>query len=92
MLLIDVLGYVGSLTLAWCGLPQAIKCYKEKSAKGLSAWFIWMWIFGEIMVWTYLWMKNGTDIPVIINYGSNVILGFTIAYFKYFGADVHYNE
>lgn len=38
-----VIEWVGSIALALCALPQAVKCYREKSSAGLSVLLAVMW-------------------------------------------------
>lgn len=73
-------GWVGSLCLGLCGLPQAIKCYQTKSAKDISAMFLLLWLTGEICTLIYVIPK--WDWPLIINYLFNIILIGVIANYK----------
>jgi uncharacterized protein with PQ loop repeat len=78
----ETLGYIGSIMLAICGLPQAIESYKTKSSEGLTWGFIGLWFFGEIFTFAYILPKM--DLPLLINYSANIIFLSVIIYFKIF--------
>jgi uncharacterized protein with PQ loop repeat len=78
----ETIGYIGSILLAICGLPQAIESYKTKSSEGLTWGFILLWFFGEIFTFAYILPKM--DLPLLINYSANLIFLIIILYFKIF--------
>jgi len=78
----ETIGYIGSILLAICGLPQAIESYKTKSSEGLTWGFILLWFFGEIFTFAYILPKM--DLPLLINYSVNIIFLIIILYFKIF--------
>jgi hypothetical protein len=78
----ETLGYIGSIMLAICGLPQAIESYKTKSSEGLTWGFIGLWFWGEIFTFAYILPKM--DLPLLINYSVNIIFLSVIIYFKLF--------
>ena len=78
----EIIGYIGSILLAICGLPQAIESYKTKSSEGLTWGFILLWFFGEIFTFAYILPKM--DLPLLINYSANLIFLIIILYFKIF--------
>jgi uncharacterized protein with PQ loop repeat len=83
MILEHLLGWVGSICFAVCAIPQTYMVYKQGNAKGVSAYFLWLWIVGEITTILYVlgWLFS---IPLLINYTINLIcLGFITKY-KYF--------
>ena len=59
----DNIGWIGSILLAFCGLPQAIESYKTKSSEGLTWGFISMWFIGEIFTIIYVFPKM--DLPLL---------------------------
>lgn len=79
--MLNILGWIGSILFAICGLPQAIKCYKEKHADGISTSFLLMWLFGEIFTMIYVLPKM--DLPLLFNYSINLVFLFVITYFKF---------
>ena len=78
----ETIGYIGSIMLAICGLPQAIESYKTKSSEGLTWGFILLWLFGELFTFAYILPKM--DLPLLINYSANIIFLTIIVYFKIF--------
>lgn len=80
--MIDLFGWFGSLLLAVCGLPQAIKSIKDKHSDGVSIIFLLMWFFGEIFQLIYCLDKM--VLPIILNCLMNFIFVSIIFYFKIF--------
>lgn len=76
----EQIGWLGSILLAFCGLPQAIESIKTKSSEGLTWGFIGMWFLGEIMTFIYILPKM--DLPLLFNYTANIIFLAIIIYFK----------
>lgn len=78
--MIEVFGWVSSIFLALCGVPQAWKCFKEKHARGISWGFILLWFAGEIVGLVYT-ISIGAY-PLIANYSFNTLVTFVILYYK----------
>lgn len=78
----ETIGWLGSILLAFCGLPQAIESYKTKSSEGLTWGFISMWFFGEIF--TIIYILPQMVLPLLFNYTANVIFLSIIIYYKIF--------
>ena len=76
----ESLGWLGSILLAFCGLPQALESIKTKSSEGLTWGFIGMWFIGEIMTFIYILPK--LDLPLLFNYTANIIFLSIIIYYK----------
>ena len=76
----EIIGWLGSILLAFCGLPQAIESYKTKSSEGLTWGFIGMWFIGEIM--TIIYILPQMVLPLIFNYTANIIFLSIIIYYK----------
>ena len=76
----DNIGWIGSILLAFCGLPQALDTIKRKSAKGLAWGFLLMWFVGELATFIYIIPKM--DLPLLINYGANMIFLSIILFYK----------
>jgi uncharacterized protein with PQ loop repeat len=74
------IGWIGSLLLALCGLPQAIESFKNKHSNGLTWGFILMWFIGEICTFVYIIPKM--DFPLLVNYSANICFLIIIIYFK----------
>jgi len=76
----DNIGWLGSIMLALCGLPQAIESWKTKSSAGLTWGFLLLWSFGEIFTFIYIMPKM--DLPLLLNYTTNIIFLAVIIYYK----------
>jgi uncharacterized protein with PQ loop repeat len=76
----DYIGWLGSILLAFCGLPQAVESYKTKSSEGLTWGFIGMWFIGEICTFIYILPKM--DLPLLLNYTANIIFLAVIIFYK----------
>jgi uncharacterized protein with PQ loop repeat len=76
----ETIGWIGSILLAFCGLPQAIESYKTKSSAGLTWGFLIMWFVGEILTVIYIIPK--WHWPLIFNYTANIFFLSIILYFK----------
>jgi len=78
----EIIGWIGSLLLAVCALPQAILSYRQKHSEGISHGMLFLWGLGELFVLAYVVWKM--DLPLIVNYGANLIMILIIGYYKYF--------
>ena len=75
-----LIGWIGSILLAVCGLPQAWMSYKDKNSDGISWAFLLLWGFGELFCLGYVY-KN-LDLPLLVNYGINILIIGTMIYYK----------
>jgi len=80
--MLDFFGWIGSILLSFCGLPQAIDSFKNKSSQGVTWGLILMWLFGELFTLIYVFPKS--DFPLIFNYATNIIFISIIGYYKVF--------
>ncbi len=78
---VEIIGWLGSILLALCGLPQAIHSFKTKSSEGLTWSFIFMWLVGEVFTLIYIVSKSNVA-PLLINYCLNIIFLSVILYYK----------
>ena len=78
----DLVGWIGSLMLAVCAVPQAYKSYKEGHSEGLSWGLLTLWGAGELLTLAYVLPKM--DLPLIVNYLTNILLiGVMVKYKLY---------
>jgi len=80
----DTIGWIGSLFLAVCGAPQAWKCFRQRTAKGISPWFVTLWLGGEICYVVSVLMKFGWVSWMMFNYSLNIFFALVIAYYLVF--------
>lgn len=76
----ETIGWIGSVLLAFCGLPQAVESYRTKSSAGLTWGFILMWFVGEIFTVIYIIPK--WHWPLIFNYTANILFLSVIIFYK----------
>lgn len=79
--LFTILGWLGSICLAICGVPQAWMSFKEKHSHGISWGFLLLWAFGEIFALAYVYDK--LDLPLLLNYSVNILILAIILYYKF---------
>jgi len=80
MSIFEIMGWLGSICLAICGIPQAWQSYKDKHSHGISWGFVLLWAFGEIFALAYVYDK--LDLPLLLNYSTNILILAVILYFK----------
>jgi uncharacterized protein with PQ loop repeat len=76
--LIDVLGWIGQLSLTICAFPQVIKSIKNGHSEGVSWGTLILWFVGEVLSCLYViflgkwplinYVLNVLAIPIIIWY------------------------
>jgi uncharacterized protein with PQ loop repeat len=76
----EIIGWIGSILFAACGIPQAWQCYKNGNSRGLAWGFLITWLFGEILTIVYVLPKM--DIPLLFNYTFNLIVLLIILRYK----------
>lgn len=80
MSLFEIIGWLGSICLAVCAIPQAWMSYKEKHSEGISWAFLLLWAFGELFALAYVYDK--LDLPLLVNYATNILVLGVILYYK----------
>lgn len=82
--MIDVLGWIGGIFFTLCGAPLAYRCYIDGHARGLSTSFLYMWLGGEFFMHTYILLKHGLDLPLLIDHWASFIFLGVIFFYKYY--------
>lgn len=77
-----MIGWIGSLALALCGLPQALKCIKDRNANGLDTTFLVLWTVGEALTLAAVSHDASSLIYLLFNYASNLLFLSIIWYYK----------
>lgn len=84
---IETIGWVGNILFAICGIPQIIKTYRTKSVNDLSALFLWLWLWGELLTFIYILfgdMETGIrHFPLYFNYIVNIFMALYMIWAKY---------
>ena len=77
-----LIGWLGGLLLALCGLPQAVQSVQQGHSQGVSELFITMWGVGEILLMVYVLRSRAKpDWPLLFNYAMNLTFIGIIAYY-----------
>lgn len=83
----ETIGWVGNIIFAICGVPQVIKTFRTKSAKDLSALFLWLWLVGELLTFVYIvvgdYETGIVHFPLYFNYIVNVFMASYLIWAKY---------
>lgn len=65
-----MIGWVGNILLALCGVPLAIEAYRKKKIY-VNPLFLLMWTAGELL--TAFYVIQLRDYPLMFNYIVNVL-------------------
>jgi len=76
-MLIEIIGWIGAVLLATCGLPQLYHTLKTKNFDGLSITFLLWWLLGEILTFTYV-LYVAFKWPLVFNYSLNILIPIII--------------
>lgn len=79
-----ILGWIGSLAFTFAGLPQAIKCIREKHSHGLSWGMLGLWWTGSIFCSIYVLFGYSIQWPLLINYLGCMSFISIMTYYKIF--------
>lgn len=81
----EAVGWLSALLFAVCGIPQALQCYRTKSAGGLNWYFLGTWAAGEALGIAYA-IHLGSA-PLLANY---VLNGMSLAVMIYYKIRSHH--
>lgn len=76
----EIAGYIGAACLALCGLPQAMKCIRDKNADSCTWMFVICLFIGTIAFLVYVIKLH--NYPLIINYGINFLSSLVMLRYK----------
>jgi hypothetical protein len=77
-----ILATIGSLLLALCGLPEAIKALVEQRCT-LGWPMLLMWFIGEIFL--IIFAVQTAQYVLLLNYVANVVFLVVMIYYKIWG-------
>ena len=80
--MIELIGILGALCLGLCAVPQAVRCWRTRSAGDISWLFLGLWLAGEILTTVYVIASHAADPVLLANYLLNTILIILIIYIK----------
>lgn len=79
----EILGIIGTVSLAIGGIPQIIKVIRSGHAVGISAGMIWCWVIGFSTLFLYVIKCHPNDYILLLNYGFNFFVALILARYKY---------
>ena len=80
--MIELVGILGALCLGLCAVPQAVRCWRTRSAGDISWAFLGLWLAGEVLTTVYVISTHAADPVLLANYLLNTILIILIIYIK----------
>jgi len=81
-MIINIIGYIGTVLLSSASIPQLYKVIKEKHALGLHWYYLLFIFFGLISMITYVAFTN-KSIQLLISYSLQLIIFSILIYKKY---------
>jgi len=78
----ELIGTIGAIAFAICGLPQAVKCWQTKRADDMSWLFLILWGLGEACMIAYTVMALDSNRLLLANYLANGAFLAVIIYYK----------
>lgn len=75
----NTIGWIGSLLLAVCAVPQALKTMEEKTCS-FSPLTLQLWFWGE--VFTLVYVTYQMDYPLIFNMVVNLLCVSVLLYYN----------
>lgn len=77
----DIIGWIGSVAFAVCGVPQAWQCVRDRTARGINPLFLALWLVGEVCYVASVLLKFGWVGWMMFNYCMNIASVFVIGFF-----------
>jgi len=71
--MITTIGWIGSLCLAFSGMPQAYQCWRQGHSRGLSAPTLFLWLVGEVCFVVATIGEFGMVPWLLVNYVLNIV-------------------
>ena len=68
-----IIGWIGSVCLAFSGMPQAYKCWRQGHARGLSFPTLSLWFIGEVCYVIATIGEFGMVAWLLFNYILNLV-------------------
>lgn len=78
----ELLGYIGCIAFSLCAIPQAWESYLAGHSRGLSSWFLWLWLIGEVAYIIAVPLSIGYVDWLMLNYVFNLLALVVIIRYK----------
>lgn len=76
----EILGWIGSFMLAFCGLPEVIRTIREGECT-LTWGFLLMWGIGEVCLLIPV-IQQEMALFLLLNYGANTLFLVVLLWYK----------
>jgi len=86
-----MIGWLGSIALAFCACPQALRAYRDGHAKGLDPTFLILWTLGELFTLLAV-LKDASFAYLVFNYSANLVFLLVIWRYKLFPKKVDFSK
>lgn len=83
--MIRLLGIIGGLCFAYCGVPTALKTWRAGKSIGTPISVAWMIFLGAVAMYAYLTASYGFDWLLTVNYGVEAFSWLIVVWYHYFG-------
>ncbi len=83
----DYVGLAGGILLAYSNIPQIIMFLRQKHARGISKFSIWLWAVGLVLKFAYSIHTTGYNKIILMPYALSMACCVVTLYYCYFGAD-----
>lgn len=82
----DIIAWLGSILLAFCGLPLCLQSIFQGHMRGVNLLFLVSWWLGEILLFMYILVDISSP-QLLTNYAINIIFTSTMLWYKLFPRD-----
>lgn len=77
----EIIGWIGTISFALCGAPQALQCVRQGHTRGLSLSYLLLWLTGDVCYIVSVWGQFGFVIWMMANYLLNLLWLAIIFYY-----------
>ena len=75
-----MIGYIGSILLGICAVPELIRTVRDSRCH-IGWGMLLCWYLGEIFVFIHIWNLN-KDLALLMNYSLNIVILTVLIYYK----------
>ena len=69
----ELAGWISTISLAICALPQVLHVWRTGKTEGLSTVFLACWLAGELFGLIYIQGFDTIPWPLLLNYAANTL-------------------
>ena len=76
----ELAGWLSSLALGLCAVPQVIHTWRTGKTDGISVGFLSLWLTGELLGLIYVTGFDIIPMPLLANYAANTLaIGYLVS-------------